>query len=167
MLLYLDKSICLPIFFLSGFTFIILDIGRIKYESINKIYSIFFASITKKTENQNLTGASFTFIGLIIVTIFFPAKIAAISVIIMSISDGLASLVGFRFGYIKILDKSLEGSLVFFISACIILILFGYTSISVIVIALCCTIIELIASKTKVDDNLLIQISVAVILSII
>ena len=167
MLLYLDRSICLPIFFLSGLTFILLDIGRIKNENIKKIYSIFFSSITKQTEYQSLTGASYTFIGLMIVSVFFPSKIAAIAVIIMSISDGLASLIGFRFGYIKILDKSLEGSLVFFISTCIILIFFGYTSINVVIIALCCTIIELISSKVKVDDNLLIQISAAIILSIL
>ena len=78
--------------------------------------------MTKNHEKINLTGASYVFISLIIVNLFFSEKIVIVSLLIMSISDPIAAIVGRWVGQLKIYNKTLEGAIAFFIATSIILI---------------------------------------------
>lgn len=137
--------------------FLVLDILRIRSKNFKSLYNYFFISITRKKESKKLTGASYVFLSSLIIIYFFPENIAAISLFIMVISDTVAAIFGRIYGTIKIRNKTLEGSLAFFMSSFII-ILFAidinlYLAFISIIIA---TLTEL---YSPFDDNLSVPIS--------
>ena len=77
---------------------------------------------------------------------------------VMCLSDTVANLVGRKFGKISLFDKTLEGSLSFFIVSVLILSIYNFTSIQIILVSLCATIVELLSAKIKINDNLSIPL---------
>ena len=155
-LYYYGKETCFPYFFICGVLFISFDIARQKNNQIRLIYNYFFSIVTRSCEEKGLTSASYICLSIILITFLFDGKIAIVSLLIMSLSDPFASLFGRYFGKFKIHDKSLEGSITFFLVSCIILISFNFSYLETIVVSLFCAIIELLSNKIKIDDNLLI-----------
>ncbi len=87
----------------------------------------------------------------------------------MLISDTSAALFGRAFGKIKIYEnKTLEGSLAFFISAIISsifldkLIPFSY---SMVLVCLVATLLEIYSKKLKFDDNLAVPLTIGIVLT--
>tara|TARA_B100000579_G_scaffold418630_1_gene416414 strand:- start:2027 stop:2608 length:582 start_codon:yes stop_codon:yes gene_type:complete len=167
MLLYLGKEICLPIFLLITMIFLLADYMRIKNLKFKKIYNIFFKIVTRPVEENYLTGATHVFLSILIITILFDVKIACASLLIMSFSDSAGALVGRYFGKFKILDKSLEGSISFFIVSVLVLLSFNFSIDKILYVSLVCTVVELLSSKIKVDDNFSVPLSAAVLLTAI
>ncbi len=100
---------------------------------------------------------------LIVVTLFSKI-IAMASLSVTLISYSAAAIIGKKFGKHKLLDKSIEGSLAFFISAILVISYFYNFSqnfLAIIIIAFLVTIAELFAKKIKVDDNLTITLITA------
>ena len=166
-LYYFDKKYCLPLFLVIGISFIALDLIRIKNDKVNKFFYKFFGFVSRDYEKKRLTGASYAFLAIMITSTLFNVKIASASIVILSISDVLASYVGIKIGKFKVLNKTLEGSLAFFISTAIILICFGFSSIQIIIVSLGCTVMELLSDKVNVDDNLSVPIIGAVLLRLL
>ena len=156
LLYYYGTEICSPYFFLCGLLFISFDIARQSNHKIRLIFDYFFSKMTRDYEEKGLTGASYACFSIILITFLFDAKIAIVSLLIMSLSDPIASLFGYYFGCFKIYNKSLEGSIAFFFVSSIVLISFDFSYLEVIVASLFCAIIELLSNKIKIDDNLLI-----------
>ena len=90
------------------------------------------------------------------------------SLLIMTISDSFAAIIGIKYGKTKLYqNKSLEGSFSFFITAFIILVLFipNLYLFYLILISLAVTIVELF-SFHKINDNLVIPISSAILIQL-
>ncbi len=68
------------------------------------------------------TGASFVLLSAVITAVIFPKVIMITAFSILIISDTAAALIGRRFGKHKFLAKSLEGSLAFFVSAVLVVL---------------------------------------------
>ena len=98
--------------------------------------------------------------------IIFKKEIAVPAVMILIIADSFAAIVGKMTDSVKFFDKSLAGSLTFFIIGIMILFLFlpnlGWL---IPVIAVLVTIIE--ALPSRINDNLLISLSTGIILYIL
>ncbi len=60
-------------------------------------------------------------LGALLSVIVFPQRVVIAVVLVLSISDSAASLIGIRFGRIRIGGKTLEGSLAFFVTALVIM----------------------------------------------
>ena len=152
--------------------FIILDFSRHHITFLGKIYSTFFNIVTREIEQKrnNVTGASYYLLGCLIVVYFFnDINIIISSLLIMSISDSFAALVGVKYGKTKIYGKkSLEGSFSFFISTIIILYMFmnNLSTIEYIYISLLITLVELF-SFHRINDNLTIPVFAALVLNYI
>ena len=152
--------------------FIILDFSRHHITFLGKIYSTFFNIVTREIEQKrnNVTGASYYLLGCLIVVYFFnDINIIISSLLIMSISDSFAALVGVKYGKTKIYGKkSLEGSFSFFISTIIILYMFmnNLSTIEYIYISLLITLVELF-SFHRINDNLTIPVFAALALNYI
>mgnify|MGYP001295099088 CR=1 FL=1 len=116
LILILDSSIYIPLLFGLTILMLSLDFLRIKIETISKYYYKFFAIFTRESEKKQITGASFVFIGSLIVAFLFDKQIAFIGLLVMSVSDSSAAVIGILFGKTKLFSKSLEGSLAFFIT---------------------------------------------------
>ena len=150
---------CMPYFFACGVLFVFFDIVRIKNSHIESIYNYFFSIVTKEYEYKKLTSASYVCLSIIFVTFFFNEKIAIASLFLMSLSDPFASIFGRYFGAFKIYNKSLEGSIVFFVISCSILIILNFSYSISIVVSLFCTAVELFSRQIRIDDNLLIPVT--------
>ena len=136
-----------------------MDIFRLKYKQIQLLYDRYFGSVTKNYERNNLTSASYVFLSLLITVSLFDEGIASAALMIMILSDPIASVIGIIFGtFILVGEKTLEGSITFFIITAIVLISFKFTSFQVILVALGATLIELFSKEVNIDDNLLIPL---------
>ena len=166
MLLYFGKNICIPIFLSIAIIFFTLDFLRLKNRRIQKLYNIFFGIVTKNYEENQITSASYVFLSLIIVTIIFEVQIASSALLIMSLSDPIASLIGRAYGEFHIFGKSLEGSIAFFIVSLVILYSFNFPSDTVLYVSVLSTLVELFSDRFHVDDNLSVPITVSILLFI-
>ena len=166
MLLFLGKSVCIPLFIIIAILFFVADVLRLKNQHVQNIYNIFFDVVTRNSEKNRMTGASYVFLSIVLVTLLFDVKIAVVSLLIMSLADPVASLVGRAFGKFRFLGKTLEGSISFFIVASIILLAFNFPTGVVLYVSIFCTLVELLSNKIQVDDNLLIPLSSALLLFI-
>jgi dolichol kinase len=150
---HLTLSILLPLTII----FLIIDILRVKNAYIKKLYNTFFKSITRDSENNSLTGASYVFISSSLVILLFSKSLAIASLMIMSISDTLAAIIGRLYGSIHINGKTLEGSIAFFLSSVAIVSIFPKLNLlTAIISVIIATITELYSA---VDDNLSVPIS--------
>jgi len=152
---------------------IILDIGRGKYPQIKMIADKFFSKMFRAHEaDGQLCGVTYVAIAAAITFTFFPKIIALNAFSILAISDAAASLVGRKYSNgEKFFEKSVIGSLTFFVSAILILIIFGIgfkESFSYYLFGFLAvfatTVIEARPSLLKTDDNLTIPLTFSVVM---
>jgi len=114
------------ILILSIFTAValILDLTRYLSPAVGKVFYKMFGFLLRKHEldsrKKNLNGATYVFISALICVILFPKVLFITAFTILIISDTMAALIGRKFGKHKLLSKSFEGTLAFFISASIV-----------------------------------------------
>lgn len=146
-----------------------LDLGRHLNPSIGNIFYKIFGFLLREHEvdkkQKKLNGATYVLISGLVGVIIFPKIIFITAFAILIIGDSMAALIGRKFGKHKFLLKSREGTLAFFVSACIVVLftpkignfpeeyLIGFAS------AFVGAIVENISSRL-IDDNLAIPLSV-------
>ncbi|VVB74155.1 Uncharacterised protein [Candidatus Tiddalikarchaeum anstoanum] len=96
--------------------------------------------------------AMYFLLGAFIATLFFEKSIAAVSVLVLGVSDALATLVGIHGRHKLYKKKTLEGSTAFFISSFLIINYF-YGFFIAIIAGLSSTLVELFGGF---DDNIVI-----------
>jgi dolichol kinase len=148
---------------------LLIEGGRFISKSFAKLFYQVFGFLLRKheldNEKKNLTGATYVLLSALICALIFPKVIFVTAFTILIISDTMAALIGRKFGKRKFLSKSFEGTLSFFISASIVVILtpkvgkFPMEYIIGFIAAFVGAIIENI-SYGFADDNLTIPISV-------
>ena len=166
-LFFLDHNNVLLVVGVTGAIIVVFDFLRIYTNSVRSIYNYFFKKVTRDFESHRLTGASYVMIGSLVVLTFFESRICIPALLIMSFSDSAAAIIGKKYGKTKIFNKTLEGSFAFLITSFIIVIFFipdinfTFSMIAILV----STIVELMP-KSNLDDNLLIPIVSAFIISL-
>lgn len=164
-IIYLDREVILPFLIVSAIIFPLLDYMRINNKFVSNFYNSYFHSITRSFELKKLTGASFVFWGALLTYILFEPKVAGIALIVMSLADANAAIIGVGYGNTKLLNKSLEGSFAFYVTTFTILYIFKIPLIISLFISVIATFTELIEIP-KINDNISIPLSVAFFLSI-
>jgi len=148
--------------------FISVDIARYYIPPIAQWFYQWFGWLLRRHETnvrkKRLNGASNVLISSLLSVLLFPKIIAINAITILIISDTTSALVGRRFGRHRFLAKSLEGSLAFFISAVLVVLVAPKIdrlpmeySIGFIAAAIG-TVVE--ALPIKIDDNLSIPLAV-------
>ena len=127
-----------------------------------------------KVDDVRLNGASHVLIAACASVWLFPKIIAITAFSILIVSDICAALVGRRFGSHRFLDKSLEGTLAFAVSAIgVVLVIASINSapISFVVIGAFASIVgalvENISPRLRLDDNISIPGSVGLTMLIL
>lgn len=104
---------------------LITDLSRYYFPNFGNLFYKFFGFLLRDHEKdhvkKNLNGATYVLIAAVITVLIFPKVIAITAFAILIVSDISAALIGRRFGKVPFLSKSLEGTLAFFISACIVI----------------------------------------------
>lgn len=170
---YIPKSTALEILIPLTAAFLIADLARYFFSAAARFFYLLFGFMLRDHEKdnskKNLNGATYVLISAVICILIFPKIFVVTGFAVLIISDSLAALLGRKFGKTPFLCKSLEGTLAFFLSACIVVLLtpkieglkieyiFGFIAVAV------GAIIENI-SYGWADDNLSIPISIGVVL---
>ena len=166
LLWYFGKDVMLPFIVTIAIIFPIVDYSKKYIPFIKKIYFSLFVFVTRLYEHRELSGASWVFMGAGFTTCIFNEEVAVIALLVMSLSDSVAAIIGIKYGSTKLFNKSLEGSLAFFITTYLIICIFTPATIIMgIIVAGVTTIIELF-SYYKLNDNILIPIATALILTL-
>ena len=166
---FITKELALTILIPLALFSLILDVGRFIFPPLKKIFYPIFGFLLRKHEKddnkKSLNGATYVLISAVIVVLIFPKLFVVTGFAVLIIGDIAAALIGRKFGKHKFLQKSLEGTLAFFIFSCIVVLftpkvggglaeyLIGFAAVGVGAIA------ENVSSGF-VDDNLSVPISV-------
>lgn len=111
--------------------------------------------LLKKEEKTKPTDAWFYLTGILLAFLFLKIELFRLLILILTFSDTLASLVGTYFGKIKLYkNKTLEGSLTFYLVSLVISFFFLKLSWHLIFLPLLLTLIELFTQR----DNLWIPV---------
>ena len=121
LLWFFGKDAMLPWILAVAILFPILDWLRKYIPLLKKLYFKLFGIVTRPYEHQVLSGASWVFMGAGLTAYLFNEKVAIIALLIMSLSDSAAALIGIKYGTTRLFNKSLEGTLVFLISTYLII----------------------------------------------
>jgi len=163
---YFGKDMMLKWVILVSILFPLLDYLRKYFPRIQQLYHNLFGIITRPNEYEGLSGASWVFMGAGVTVYLFNEKIAIIALLIMSLSDSSAALIGIKYGTTRLFNKSLEGTLAFFITTYMILYFLSPASLMLIlIVAIFATVIELFSIPT-INDNFLIPIASAFIMTL-
>lgn len=126
-----------------------------------------------RSDKFYLTGASWVLIAATMSFLLFPTIVAISAFTILIVSDTTAALFGRQFGKHRFLDKSMEGSGAFFISAVGVIAVWGavlqpaYTYyVCGVLGAVGATIAEAASSRIGVDDNITIPFNAGIVMII-
>ena len=152
---------------ISGFIsigFVLSEILRRISVSAQQIFFFIFKSMLREDEKKKkITGATVLFVSLTLILILFDKRIAIPAALILTIADSFAAIFGKKYGRKKFLNKSVTGSLTFFLLGNIILIiLLPQLGMLNIVIAAVLTFLE--ASAIPVSDNLTLPVSACLLI---
>lgn len=141
---------------------LLVDALRLHQPHVRRVFYFLFGKVLREHERFNLLGSTYLLIAALISIAAFPKEVAVVVLLFLTVGDTAAALVGRRFGRIKIMDKSLEGSLGCLASCLVIGSIYhifapelGWARI--IVGSLVATIFEL--APVPMDDNLRIPLS--------
>ena len=163
---YFGRDVLLPWLISAAVILPSLDYWRHNNTLLKRIYFSLFKIVTRPHEYKKITGASWVFMGAAFTAYIFNSNAAAIGMLVMSLADSAAALVGIPYGKTKLFKKSLEGSTAFFVTAFLIITSFSGLSIWInIAAASGGTLVELFANR-KFNDNLWVPFTVALILSL-
>lgn len=153
----------LTLFLAAGF--LIADLLRLKFALARKIFLHIFGSMLKDAESQKrLTGATMLFVGMAATVFLFKEKQAVPALLMVCLADPLAAIVGQLSGKNFFWEKTLEGSAAFYLTASVIILIFTNYSWWGLMVSLMVTLLELL--PVPLDDNLLIPVAAAYLLSI-
>jgi Dolichol kinase len=166
---FIPQSNAIIILSILTFLAVLIDVSRYFFPSFGKLFYMIFGFLLRKHEvdgrKKNLNGATYVFISALLGVIIFPKVLFLTAFPILIISDSTAALIGRKYGRHKLLAKSLEGTLAFFISASIVVLFTPKLNGSMteyfigIIAAAIGAIVENI-SFGLADDNLSIPIAV-------
>jgi dolichol kinase len=136
------------------------DVIRLQHPGIRRIFYFVFGGILREHERFNLLGSTYLLISSLICVYAFDKAVAVSALGFLVVGDTMAALIGRRWGRIKILDKSLEGSLACLGSCLLIGWIYPGHELSPVMIwagSLVATLIELL--PIPLDDNMRIPLA--------
>ena len=90
---------------------LIIEYSRNKWSFPKKIFNNYFFSMLRKSEYEGyLTGATWLLFGCILTIYIFPIEIAVAAILVLTIGDALAAIIGKSFPVLKVGEKSLFGT---------------------------------------------------------
>jgi dolichol kinase len=122
-------------------------------------------SLLKEREKKALTGSLYYLGASLLVILVFRKPIAIASLLVLCISDPIASIVGISIGRVPCFGKSAEGCLAFFFSSLAILASFHFSFSASLAAAMATSFAELFSAKI-LDDNFSIPVACAIVLTV-
>ncbi|MGQ9645927.1 MAG: diacylglycerol/polyprenol kinase family protein [Thermodesulfobacteriota bacterium] len=123
----------------------------------------FFGRVLREEEEKRFMGSTYFLFSTILTLLLFPKPIAISSLLILILADTAAALVGKGVGRVRILGKTLEGSMAFFFTALLIVWIYpNLNRFSGSVAALGAAAVEMV--PIRLNDNLTIPLTAGAIM---
>jgi len=135
--------------------FLVLDLVRLNWKRGNELAYRHFSYLLREQEKKSLNTSIYFALSCLICAIFFEQRVAVLAIALLCVGDPVAAIVGSRYGSIRILNKSLQGSLACFVASFAVARLVFDSTIAFWA-ALTATFFELISSR--VNDNLSVPV---------
>ncbi len=147
------------LFFLS--LFILIELYRFKYGIPIKKVEIVAKPLMRSHEEYGIAGHVYYAAGVFVAILAFDKDIAIMAMLVLSLADSAAAIVGERWGKHRLLGKkTLEGSLTLF---CVAFVTVAGVSLKMALVgAIAATVIELF----PLNDNLTIPIFVGFLMTV-
>ncbi len=163
-------------FLLMGATFLLMGISLLfKGERMRWQFMHWLLHLLEREQFRKKSpgkSAIYFFLGSSLVALFFPVNIAVASILILAFGDSLSCLIGYHFG--KIITplhpkKTIEGPLAAIIISTIVASLFVpfWMALAASSVALILEMPRWVIFGWHVDDNLIIPVVAAIVLSIL
>lgn len=167
---FIEQSTALLILIPLTIAFLVVDLARYYHAPTAAWFYSTFGWLLRTREQdagrKRLNGATYVLLSAILCVVIFPKTIMVTAFAILIISDSVAALVGRRFGKRPLFKKTVEGTLAFFFSAIIVVLLspkveyhVGEYLIGVVGSAVG-AVVE--AISIRLDDNLTIPVSIGI-----
>ncbi len=143
---------------------VVVETLRYLHPGFRALFSRTVGFMVREAEWGRLTGSTYVLLGALLAVALFPSKNVVIGVLlVLSVSDSAASLIGMRFGRIRFLGKSLEGSLAFLVTAAVILgLALPATPVVALIAAVVATVVEALPSlklgRVELNDNVMVPL---------
>ncbi|OGS45741.1 MAG: hypothetical protein A2539_07860 [Elusimicrobia bacterium RIFOXYD2_FULL_34_15] len=162
------KNLILLVLGILIFIVVIFELLRQNNEKLNSALLKMFGGIHRENEVKNTSTLIYSLSGIFLTIFFFSKEIAILAILFLTFGDGLAALVGERYGNHKIFrKKSWEGTITNLVVCLIAGFLFSkfftIKNSQIILGSASATIIEILPIK----DNLLIPIISGLVMTII
>jgi dolichol kinase len=169
---FISKQLALEILVPMFLAFLVIDLARFYHKPFQAWFYRWFRWLLRKHETdqmtKRLTGATNILFSAIVCVLIFPKIITVNAFAILIISDITSALFGRRFGKRRFLQKSLEGTLAFFVSASVVVFLApkvqGLTLEYVIGIAAAAVGAVVEAASTMIDDNISVPLAIGLLM---
>lgn len=147
----LSRKTAILISLIAVLLFLTLDLVRLNWKRGNEVAYRHLPWLLKDQEKKSLNASIYFALSCLICAVFFERRVAALAIALLCVGDPAAAIVGSRFGSIRILNKSLQGSLACFV-VCYGVSRFFFDPTISFWAALTATFFELISSR--LNDNL-------------
>jgi dolichol kinase len=149
---------------------ILMETLRLRMNAFNQVLVGLFGSMLKERETQHPTGVGYFLGGILICLLFFHPEVALASIVILSVGDPAASVIGQRWGRTRIGEKSLEGAAAFWVCAMAAGMLFqgfwpGLSFVTFSIGVLTGAVVECL--PLRIDDNFLLPITTGLSMEIL
>jgi len=144
--------------------FLIGELLRMNVGSFKRFFRLIFSAVVRDSEDHTITGATTVFIAGFLTVLIFERPVAIFAMLILSLADATAALIGRKWGNHSLFEKTVEGTMTFLIVALALAFLLpDLPRAGAVAAAGIATVAEVLPSP--IDDNLIVPLSAATTIS--
>lgn len=144
--------------------FLFGELLRMNVEPFKRFFKLIFSAVVRESEDHTITGATTVFIAGFLTVLIFERPVAIFAMLILSLADATAALIGRKWGNHSLFEKTVEGTMTFLIVALALAFLLpDLPRAGAVAAAGIATIAEVLPSP--IDDNLIVPLSAATTIS--
>ena len=129
-----------------------------------RFFKLIFSPVVRESEDHTITGATMVFIAGFLTVLIFEKPVAIFAMLILSLADATAALIGRKWGNHSLFEKTVEGTMTFLLVALALAFLLpDLPRAGAVTAAGIATIAEVLPSP--IDDNLIVPLSAATTIS--
>ena len=144
--------------------FLVGELLRMNVGPFKRFFKLIFSAVVRESEDHTITGATTVFIAGFLTVLIFERPVAIFAMLILSLADATAALIGRKWGNHSLFEKTVEGTMTFLIVALALAFLLpDLPRAGAVAAAGIATIAEVLPSP--IDDNLIVPLSAATTIS--
>ena len=144
--------------------FLVGELLRMNVGPFKRFFKLIFSAVVRESEDHTITGATTVFIAGFLTVLIFERPVAIFAMLILSLADATAALIGRKWGNHSLFEKSVEGTMTFLIVALALAFLLpDLPRAGAVAAAGIATVAEVLPSP--IDDNLIVPLSAATTIS--